>query len=221
MLSQAQQWFEGVILLGHFNILQTGCWLLVNGTEAAILEMPPRDPGEPSPAEVAAQEVKARGLSVKFLLCTHDHSDHFAQETLDELMRQFPTAIIVLHHGFEQDLARTSRVRWFADQFELSLGGEPLFLLSAPKHSVTDTMVVFRGVICTGDWELRTIRSVHDSWSGITTEQKLASIQRLIDFVTERNYRIHQVFSVHANDRQEGVDFVKLMEQTREDRVFW
>ena len=96
-----------------------------------------------------------------------------------------------------------------------------MFLLSVPKHSVTDTMVVFRGAICTGDWELRTIHSVHDAWSGITTAQKLASIQRLIDFVTARNYRIHMVFSVHANDRQEGIDFLKLMEETREDRVFW
>jgi hypothetical protein len=38
----------------------------------------------------------------------------------------------------------------------LDLGGEPLWLLKAPKHSQTDVVIVFRGVAMTGDIELDT-----------------------------------------------------------------
>jgi hydroxyacylglutathione hydrolase len=209
------KWFEGVNLLGQFNGLRAGCWLLVHGDTAAVLEMPPYDEDEPSPAEQAAAAAKSLNVTVRFLFCTHAHWDHFCEGTLEEMRHRFPAATICLQRGFAEDICNSDRIRWFDDLLELSLGGEPLFLIHAPKHSVTDTMVVFRGTICTGDWELRTIRSVHDSRSGITTQQKLSSINRLIDFVSSRNYRIHQLYSVHANDRQEGVNFVELMNDTR------
>jgi hypothetical protein len=37
-------------------------------------------------------------------------------------------------------------------------------------------------------------------------------------FPMEHDYRIHRVFSVHANDKREGVDFPSLMASTREER---
>ena len=215
------KWFEGIHLLGQFNRLRCGCWLLVHGQEAAILELPPHDPGEPSPAELAQRAVELLNVSVKFLLCTHAHGDHFSEQTLDRLCELYPAATVHLQQGFENCLISNRRVNWFDQELELSLGGEPLFLVHAPKHSWTDTMVVFRGAICTGDWELRTIRSVHDGRSGITTGQKLDSIRRLIEFVSAHNYRIHQAFAVHANDRHEGINFIELMEDTRVERKFW
>jgi hydroxyacylglutathione hydrolase len=34
---------------------------------------------------------------------------------------------------------------------------------------------------------------------------------------TQQNYHVHRIFSVHANDRREGVDFPGLMAGTAED----
>jgi glyoxylase-like metal-dependent hydrolase (beta-lactamase superfamily II) len=216
-----EQWFEGVYLLGQFNRLRAGCWLLRHGDEAAILEMPPHDRNEPSPEAKAAAAVIALKVSVKYLICTHAHMDHYCDATLAAFRRLWPGAAVHLQRGFEPNVAEPEGIHWFDRLMKLNLGGEPLFLIHAPKHSTTDTMVIFRGAICTGDWELRTIQSVHDGRSGITTAEKLESIQRLIGFVSAHNYHIHQVFSVHANDRRTGVNFVDLMEDTRVNRTLW
>jgi len=211
-----------VHLLGQFNPLKTGCWLLTHGGEAAILEMPPSMPWESSPATLAQAAVQSLGLHVRYLLCTHAHGDHFGSSTLSALRKTFPRAVVHLQQGFEPFL-RSKEIAYFDGGLRLNLGGEPLYLIHAPKHSNTDTHIIFRGSICTGDWELNTIRSVHDRRPGfkITTEQKLRSVDRLIAFTEKYNYHIHCVYSVHANDRRENVDFVALMNETKVDRQLW
>ncbi len=220
MKPQMKRWFEEVYLLGQFNSLRTGCWLLANDGQAAILELPPNDSGEPSPPEAADAAVRSLNLAVRFLLCTHCHGDHFSEGTLEQFRHNYPEARICLQRGFKNSLEDPRGVHWFDDLLEISLGGEPLFLVHAPKHSRTDTMVIFRGTICTGDWELGTIRSVHDGRSGITVQQRLSSINRLIEFVSAHKYHIHQVFSAHTNDKRQQVNSVALMESTRLDRHF-
>jgi glyoxylase-like metal-dependent hydrolase (beta-lactamase superfamily II) len=152
MDTQAEQWFDGVYLLGRFNALRTGSWLLVHGAEGAILEMPPHDPGEPSTAEIATHEVKARGLSVKFLLCTHAHGDHFCPRTLAELLRFFPAATVVLHRGFEPYLEKTTPVRYFQNELELRLGGELLFLVWALALE-QGTIIAEEEMVCPADFD--------------------------------------------------------------------
>ena len=71
---------------------------------------------------------------------------------------------------------------------------------------------------CTGDWELNTIRTVNES---VPVETRLNSCNRVIEFVRLINYHVHRVYSVHANDRREGVDFPALIADTREDRKLW
>jgi hypothetical protein len=216
-----QQWFDGIYLVGQFNWFRTGCWLLVHEGDAAILEMPPASPNEPRPAAAAQQSVSALSVkTVKYLLCTHCHLDHFSRTTYGELRAAFPQAQPCLQRGFGRRLGTSERVRYFDDLLKLDLAGEPLFLVHAPKHSPTDTMTIFRGAACTGDWELGTIRSVHD-WTriwAVPRARKLEAIARMERFCEEYNYRIHRVFSVHANDKREGVDFPSLMANTREDR---
>jgi hypothetical protein len=218
-----QQWFDGIYLLGQFNSLRTGCWLLVHGSEAAVLEMPPFNPDEPSPALAAGKAARALDVTVTYLLCTHAHGDHFSPGTFLQMLNLFPHAVAHLQSGFRRHLPATRSTRLFDEQQTLSLGNEPLFLVHAPKHSRTDTMVLFRGAICTGDWEQRTIRSVHDGKGAfsVSLDSKRQSISRMIDFPRKHSYHIHSVFSVHANDRQEGVDFTALMEDTRIDRKLW
>lgn len=212
-------WFDGVFLVGRFNPFRTGCWLLVHNGEAAVLEMPPSGPGEPTPAEaVRAALSHCPGVKVTHLLCTHAHADHFATSTFHALRTAFPDAEPCLHVGFRRKAGAEYGVRYFTGELRLAIGGEPLFLVHAPKHSDTDTMVIFRGSVCTGDWELGMLRSVYD-WAGwgVPTEKKLESIARMEWWPGEHNYVIHRVYSVHANDRREGVDFPALMASTRYD----
>ncbi len=209
-----EPWFDGIYLLGQFNWFRTGCWLFVHGGEAAILEMPPRGSREPSPAVVAQQAVSELSVSVKYLLCTHKHWDHFSSTTFRSLQEAFPEAKSCLQRGFQR-----GGIDFFDDSIQLDLSGEPLLLVHAPKHSSTDTVVIFRGVACIGDWELGTLRSVHDwtwLWS-VPKDKKLESIDRMERFPQEHNYHIHSTFSVHANDKREGIDFPALMASTREE----
>lgn len=211
-------WFDGVYLVGRFGPLRTGCWLLVHGHEAAVLEMPPPRSGEPSPARAVAAALAGSPVRVTHLLCTHDHADHFATPTYHAFRRTFPDAVPHLHVGFRRRLGHTYGARYFDREARLALGGEPLHLIHAPKHSGTDTLVVFRGTACTGDWELGMLKSVHD-WAGwgVPTDRKLESIARMERWPAEHGYHIHSVYSVHANDRRERVDFPALMAATRYD----
>jgi hydroxyacylglutathione hydrolase len=211
-------WFEGVYLVGQFGPLRTGCWLLVHGHEAAVLEMPPPGWGEPPPAEAVANALAGSPVRVTHLLCTHAHADHFSAATFHAFRAAFPDARPCLHVGFRRHLGGEYGVDYFDHDAELHLSGEPLHLIQAPKHSGTDTVVVFRGAACTGDWELGTLRSVHD-WAGwgVPKDRKLESIARMERWPAEKGYHIHRVFSVHANDRRDGVDFPALMAATRHE----
>jgi glyoxylase-like metal-dependent hydrolase (beta-lactamase superfamily II) len=181
----AEKWFDGLHLIGQFNRFQTGCWLLEHGGEGAILEMPPAGLRAPSVATAAAAAVAALAIgTVKYLFCTHAHWDHCSRKTYRQLRAAFPTAQAYLHSGFRGQLGEQEGVHYFAEKVKLDLAGEPLFLVHAPKHSNTDTMVIFRGTACTGDWELGTIRSVHD-WNplwAVPRDEKLQAIARMERF---------------------------------------
>ena len=215
------RWFDGVHLVGRYNYLQTGVWLLAHNGEAAVLELPPTGilgfGFGADPAADAANAAQELGVAVKFLLCTHTHHDHFSTATFRHMRERFPRAEPVLQSGFRKVIDEPG-IRYFDDHDELFVGGEPLLLLHAPKHSATDTMVIFRGAACTGDWELNTIRTVNER---VPVETRLRSCDRVIDFVRRTNYHVHRVYSVHANDRREGVDFPALIADTRIDRKLW
>jgi hypothetical protein len=216
------RWFDGVYLVGRYNYLQTGVWLLAHNGAAAVLELPPTSlVGIGFGADPAADATNAAtelGVAVKYLLCTHAHHDHFSAKTFRRMREHFPRAEPVLQNGFRGVSDDVPGVRYFDDRATLFVGGEPLHLLHAPKHSQTDTMVIFRGAVCTGDWELGTVRTVNER---VPVETRWQSCDRVVGFVRESNYHVHRVYSVHANDRREGVDFPALIASTREDRKLW
>lgn len=211
-------------LLGRYDWFGTGCWLLTNGNEGAIVEMPPYSPQhQESPANKAYHVCKKAKINVRYVLCTHNHQDHFSSRTAREMEQAFPDAEIHLQRGFELMPHGLRKVYYFDHDSLLHLAGEPLHLVHAPKHSWTDTMVIFKGVIISGDWELNTLQSAHDDKPRyrVPNEVKLASIERMQRFQHDQNYRIHKLFSVHANDRRENIDFNWLMEDTKVDRNLW
>lgn len=218
-----ERWFEGVYLLGRVAWVETGCWLLVHGGEAAVLELPPAVWGGPDPVRLVTAGAAELRAEVKYLLCTHAHLDHFSRPTLRRLRAAFPAAVPVLQAGFRGVVRDPAGVRFFDDAEALDLAGEPLHLVHAPKHSPTDTMVLFRGAACTGDWELGTVRTVHD-WNPIArvpTAVRVRSCERMMGFPRRANYDVHRVYSVHGTDKRENVDFPGLMAATREDRPLW
>lgn len=216
------RWSDGVYLIGQYNSLKTGCWLLTNGKKGALLEMVPSGDWKISPAKDSQKAAEELGIEIKYLLCTHTHGDHFSRRTLSEMRKTFPGAEVHLQEAFKIVLASAPGIHYFGYTEKLDLDGEPLYLIHAPKHCWSDTMVVFRGTICTGDWELNTLRSVHDGKpDSVPIEVRLNSIDEMMHFEEDCNYKIHMTYSSHGNDCRRDVNFVELMEDTRVNRKLW
>lgn len=213
-----EKWSDGIYLLGRYHRLAAGCWLLVNGYSGAILEMPPYHAGESSPVLATSKAAHRLGITIKYLLCSHTHPDHFSIETAHEFQFYYPRATFCLQSGFYNITRSLRSVHYFDDTLTLHLDDEPLFLVHAPKHSWTDTMTVFRGVIFTGDWELNTLHSVNQE---VPEGQRHHSIHKMLQFPYRYNYRIHKAFSGHADDRRENLDFAELMSDTLVPRNLW
>jgi hypothetical protein len=138
------------------------------------------------------------------------------------MQEMFPNAEVHLQRGFEGIAGFMRNLYFYDHDSKLDLGGEPLYLVHAPKHSWTDTHIIFKGVAITGDWELNTLRAAHDDKPNhrVPREAKLAAIDKMSRFEHDYKYRIHKVYSVHANDRRENIDFTWLMNDTKVDRSF-
>jgi len=218
-----EQWSEGVYLLGRYGDLSTGCWLLTNGSSAAIVELPPHTSDQWPPAIAAKLAARQLSVNVEYILCTHAHDDHLSSATLHEFHRAFPNAVLHVHDSFEPYVSGIGSVRYFRGVVKLGIGGEPLFLVHAPKHSWTDTFIVFRGVAFSGDWEFNTIRAINDEDANLNVplKRKLESIDLLQRFPDDQGYVVHRTFSAHTNERRDNVDFAALMEDTKQDRQFW
>ncbi len=218
LVTRMKQWSDGIYLLQTFEFFRTGCWLLVNGNEAAVLEFPPYNSSfEQSPATVALKAVKELGVRLTYLLCSHSHHDHYSTKTMKEFQKAFPEAQFVLQEGFKNDVVLPkNNIQFFQNQYILYIDGEPLVLEHAPKHSMTDTMVIFKGSVCTGDWELNTLISCHDDKPryAVPTKVKLESIEKMSQFQQKYGYYIHTIYSAHANDFRKDIDFTSLMEST-------
>ncbi len=225
----------GIQLVGRFGRLKTGIWLLKYKSECMLLEMPDQSDKDPfrNPWDRIAKYIEQENLHLKFMTATHSHTDHF--DTYPNFHNRFPKVPIVVNRLFfhkynlisfikPEDLDIIGNINasieiegvpiyCFNEKcFETNLEGEQLFLIRAPKHSWSDTMVIFRGCIISGDW-----------WIGPGDPNRnmipLKTINESIDFleafIHKKNYHIHSLFSVHANEFRYGIDFIELMEQTR------
>ena len=74
------RWFDGVYLVGRYNYLQTGVWLLAHGGEAAVLEFPPTSltgfAHGSDPAADAARAARELGVRADHL-AWRDYDHHF------------------------------------------------------------------------------------------------------------------------------------------------
>jgi hydroxyacylglutathione hydrolase len=182
---------SGWVLLGQYPLGDpdgVGSWILHHNGEAALLELPPDE----ALIENAVEVVSSLNLRVKFIFVSHDHEDHFDRLLLRSLRN---------HPAFES-------ARWMAPKPRetgvtgLSLGGEPLWLVHAPKHSLTDTVTIFRGFAMAGDIELGTLESVNRE---VGKNMREESLSFLAAFERQHNYRVRGLVSAHLNDFRQDI----------------
>lgn len=186
--------FDGWHLLGAFpedEPNDVGSWLLTHGSDALLLEIPPGV----TPDHVKAA-LRKTGTTLRFVTASHDHEDHLDIEAWDALFDAFDGATF-LHPSA---IAKHSDVM-------LRLGGEPVWLIRAPKHSRTDMVTAFRGVAMTGDIETGMIASVNNE---VPTPTKRKSMEWLRQFPERTGYQIHSAVSAHLNSVQRSIHWPDL-----------
>jgi hypothetical protein len=174
--------FEGWHLIGAFPDGEpddVGSWLLVHGGEALLLEVP-----EGLAVRDVQEALTRTKVTLRYATASHDHWDHLDLDVWGELAKAFPAATFI----------HPSSVR--GDRL-LHVGGEPAWLVKAPKHSLADVVTVFRGVAMTGDIELGMLKSVNDE---VPLRTRKKSMDWLRGFQDRAGYHVHSVVSAHLND---------------------
>ena len=174
--------FDGWHLIGAFPDHEpedVGSWLLVHYRQALLLEMPPGL----SVGDVKSA-LKHTQTSLRYATASHDHEDHLDPDVWKTLGQTFPKAEFIHPATVSGDR-------------RLRVGGEPLWLIKAPKHSASDIVVVFRGVAMTGDLELGMLASVNHE---VPWPTKRRSMDWLRGFPDRAGYHVHSVVSAHLND---------------------
>ena len=122
--------------------------------------------------------------------------DHLDPDVWDALAAAFPDVQFLHPSGIRGDRL-------------LHVGDEPVWLVKAPKHSLTDVVTIFRGVAMTGDIELGMLDSVNDEVPSATRRR---SMRRLREFQDRTGYHVHSVVSAHLNDMRVSVRWPGLFE---------
>ncbi|HMF30860.1 MAG TPA: hypothetical protein VKK79_05580 [Candidatus Lokiarchaeia archaeon] len=230
----------GIQLLGRFGRYQTGIWFLRHQDECAIVEMPDITAADSiqTPWEELAEYILDHNLYLKFLTATQDLVDHFY--SFSDFHGCFLDVPILVHRDFFLDPEDVEVQRTYmpgdleegmlaledssvelegisiycfeGDVFGTNLAGEPLYLVHAPKHSWSDTLVIFRGCVITADWWLG---PGDPNYNQIPKDRVNQSIDNILRVCQERNYAVNSVFSAHANEFRRNVNFRELMDQTR------
>lgn len=221
----------GFTILKKYGRLKNACWILENNGEAAIVEMPPFTRDEKPPYKKARAYFKKNRLFPRYGLITHPHWDHC--QTLPQFRNEFPQAHFVAHQSFLEDpfiryiLGNTRTARgndwlmggyrffdqvFFEDFIQLSLGGEPLYLIHAPKHSYGDVLIIFRGGMITGDWFMGDLTDCNDL---VNPQDKIQSINRVMDILRYLNYHVHMLFSGHGDCLFYDADVFSILEQSK------
>lgn len=221
----------GYTILKRYGPYKNACWVLENGGEAAVVEMPLYSKGEKAPYLKLATYLKKHKLRLKYGLVTHGHVDHC--KTLPEFRLKFPGTHFVAHRSMVEDrsflkiMMRSPALplqAWNEGSFRLfdeiydghlwsgTLGGEPLHLIYAPKHSYTDQLVLFRGGMITGDWYLGDLR---DCNALVRPEHKVQAIDQAVQIVHGLRHHVHMMFSGHGDCLYYRVNFHQMMAKSK------
>lgn len=181
------QW-EGWHLIGQYDS-EVGSWLLHNDGEALLLEVP-----EGLTVQDVKNAVKRLGVKLRYVTASHDHYDHLERNAWGDLAEAFPKTKFIHPASVRGDR-------------QLRLGGDVVWLVAAPKHSLADVVTVFRGVAMTGDIELNTLESVT---SEVPIRTRKQSMKRLREYPDRTGYHVHTIVSAHLDDVRVGVNWPDL-----------
>jgi hypothetical protein len=184
--------FPGWYLIGAYPDHEpgdVGSWLLIHNGEALLLEVP-----EGLTVPEVRWALDRCGAALRYVAASHDHHDHLDPHVWDTLQDVFPAA-----QFFHPADVRGDR--------RLSVGGEAVWLVKAPKHSLTDVVTIFRGVAMTGDIELGMLESVTDE---VPLTMRRRSMRRLAEFEKRAGYHVHTTVSAHLNDVRTSIHWPDL-----------
>jgi glyoxylase-like metal-dependent hydrolase (beta-lactamase superfamily II) len=185
--------FEGWHLIGAYPDGDipgdVGSWLLMDDGEALLLEVP-----EGLTVADVKKALAETGTTLRYVTASHDHWDHLDRGVWGDLAGAFPKAKFIHPASVRGDR-------------RLQIGGEVVWLVAAPKHSLADVVTICRGVAMTGDIELGTLDSVSKEVP-LATRRK--SMDRLREFPERAGYHISRVVSAHLDDVRQGVDWPAL-----------
>nr|WP_294529229.1 hypothetical protein [uncultured Rhodopila sp.] len=170
-----------------------GSWLLHHNGEAMLLEVPPG-----LTVDDVRKAMKAIGSPrLKFGFASHHHFDHLDPMAWSDLIYAFPSTVFICPGELS------------SGDHCLPIGGEPCWLIKAPKHSISDTVTVFRGVGMTGDIELHQLKSINREVRKATRQ---ASMDWLKGFQRRHGYHVHSVTNAHQREHsiRRGVDWESL-----------
>jgi hypothetical protein len=184
--------FPGWHLLFRSRYDRCGLWLLCHGTEAALVEIVPGT----TVRRVQRALERLGGPVLRFVTSTHRHCDHHDWAAWRQLRAAYPTATFIDPAGGLRPTCRT-----------LHLSGEPLHLLRVSKHSPSDQLVCFRGVVLSADVELGTAWSCN---SEVPDHTKRRSMGWLAGWTERAGYHVHTTHSSHGNDLRTGVNWPEL-----------
>jgi hypothetical protein len=182
--------FPGWHLVGRFES-DVGSWLLFHGGEALLLEVP-----EGLTVGDVRQALAATRTRLRYVTASHDHWDHLDRNVWGDLAGTFPRARF-LHPASVRGDRR------------LRVGGEAVWLVAAPKHSLADVVTIFRGVAMTGDIELGTMESVTEE---VPLRVRRKSMRWLQGFCDRRSYQVHSTVSAHLDSVRTSVHWPDLFE---------
>lgn len=221
----------GITILKRYGRYKNACWILEAGGEAAVVEMPMFSRDERPPYQRVESYARRRKLRLKYALLSHGHVDHCY--TLPTFRRWFPQTHFVAHRSMVEDshfvrlMARNPEMPWqdwvegryrlFDELFDGllwsgTLGGEPIHMIYAPKHSYTDHLILFRGAMITGDWFLGDLR---DCNAIVSPHDKVRHIRMATDVVNHLDYRVHMLFSAHGDCLMYRVNFHDVMRRSQ------
>ncbi len=186
--------FEGWHLIGMFPDHapgDVGSWLLMDEGKAMLLEVP-----EGLTVEDVRLALANTGTTLRYATTSHDHWDHLDRNVWGDLAGAFPRAKFVHPASVRGDR-------------KLQIGSELVWLVEAPKHSLADVVIVFRGVAMTGDIELGMLESVTNE---VPLATRRRSMRRLREFQDRTGYQVHSIVSAHLNDVRVTVSWPDLFE---------
>lgn len=195
----------------------SGIWLLAHGNDALLLDAPFSAEQADTILPRLEDFLVQHKLRLKYVTASHLHYDHAA--SLVRTLDYFPRATFIYPRTWPEHFTTWTMDRikyghqphldkaWTRTPYEtyeqwqrLSLSGESLFLIDAPYHSLTDQLVIFRGVALLPDWHLPEYVGEQLILVEAPPELIRETMTRLRNFRWQERYVAHSRIAVHGDE---------------------